>query len=59
MQVMRELRCTYKTVSEGIMNLADKFFEMVRACENMAWSECSPKPFGSSLLDSAWPAVKD
>ena len=31
MQVMRELYCTYKTVSEGIMNLAVKFFKMVRA----------------------------
>ena len=27
--VLRELRSIYRTVCEGIMNLADKFFEMV------------------------------
>jgi hypothetical protein len=29
--VLKESRSVYKTASEGIMNLADKFFEMERA----------------------------
>jgi hypothetical protein len=29
--VLKESRSVYKAASEGIMNLADKFFEMERA----------------------------
>lgn len=30
-QVLREVRSVYRTVSEGIINLTDKFFDMERA----------------------------
>lgn len=30
-QVLREVKATYRAVCEGIINLADKFFEMERA----------------------------
>lgn len=30
-QVLREVKSVYRTVCEGIINLADKFFEMERA----------------------------
>jgi hypothetical protein len=30
-QVLREARAVYRVVCEGVINLADKFFEMERA----------------------------
>lgn len=31
LQVLREARAVYRVVCEGVINLADKFFEMERA----------------------------